>query len=194
MNASLDRVEWPIVKTTSGVTSSSECYRRAGANSRTGARVNLSERSGARHAAGAGAFACVPGRRRRRAEETRAVARAVGSVGLCRRPQGGRAVETLAEHMERAQELAANILQRLADSILQVASVDAAGIILLNKEDSGKYFCWPAEETCAAEDRAIPDRSMREPVKAAGVPRCCHEPHGASSDPTTPPSPSRRAI
>jgi signal transduction histidine kinase len=37
-----------------------------------------------------------------------------------------------------------SILQRLADSILQVVSVDSAGISLLTKEDGGKHFYWPA--------------------------------------------------
>src|SRR5689334_12150856 len=37
-----------------------------------------------------------------------------------------------------------NILQTLADSILQVFSADSAGISLLTKEDGGKHFYWPA--------------------------------------------------
>lgn len=36
------------------------------------------------------------------------------------------------------------ILQTLADSILQLASVDSAGISLLTKEDGGRHFYWPA--------------------------------------------------
>ncbi len=37
-----------------------------------------------------------------------------------------------------------NILQTLADSILQVFSADSAGVSLLTKEDGGKQFYWPA--------------------------------------------------
>jgi signal transduction histidine kinase len=37
-----------------------------------------------------------------------------------------------------------NILQTLADSILQLVSVGSAGISLLTKEDGGKHFYWPA--------------------------------------------------
>jgi signal transduction histidine kinase len=37
-----------------------------------------------------------------------------------------------------------NILQTLADSILQLFSVDSAGVSLLTKGDGGKQFYWPA--------------------------------------------------
>jgi signal transduction histidine kinase len=37
-----------------------------------------------------------------------------------------------------------NILQTLADSILQVFFADSAGVSLLTKEDGGKRFYWPA--------------------------------------------------
>jgi signal transduction histidine kinase len=37
-----------------------------------------------------------------------------------------------------------NILQTLADSILQLFSADSAGVSLLTKEDGGKQFYWPA--------------------------------------------------
>jgi signal transduction histidine kinase len=37
-----------------------------------------------------------------------------------------------------------NILQTLADSILQVFAADSAGVSLLTKEDGGKRFFWPA--------------------------------------------------
>lgn len=37
-----------------------------------------------------------------------------------------------------------NIFQTLADAMLQLVSVDSAGISLLTKEDGGKHFYWPA--------------------------------------------------
>jgi len=37
-----------------------------------------------------------------------------------------------------------NILQTLADSILEDFSADSAGVSLLTKEDGGKHFYWPA--------------------------------------------------
>jgi PAS domain S-box-containing protein len=52
-----------------------------------------------------------------------------------------RALLRLAEHLT---QLKPNILQKLAETILDVTECDSAGISLLTKDDGGKRFYWPA--------------------------------------------------
>jgi hypothetical protein len=37
-----------------------------------------------------------------------------------------------------------DILQKLAETILEATECDSAGVSLLSKEDGGKHFFWPA--------------------------------------------------